>query len=189
MPNPYPTALRERAVRAYEGSAETYAEVAARFSIHINTLVRWVQGARERGTVLPAPRGGGWYSPVDISLLHALIKERPDRTTRSDARVPKRPHRKPRPAIECVSRFSELIRLQKNARGVRARHSGIPAQRRAFRDRIGGVDVRRLVFLDESGANLAMWRSTRGFRDLAGQPARLTEVPPDSGRRELSIDG
>ena len=81
MPNPYPTALRERAVRAYEGSAETYAEVAARFSVHINTLVRWVQGAREHGTVLPAPRGGGWYSPVDIALLHALIKERPDRTT------------------------------------------------------------------------------------------------------------
>jgi transposase-like protein len=49
MPNPYPTALRERAVRAYEGSAETYAEVAARLSFHINTLVRWVQGARDRG--------------------------------------------------------------------------------------------------------------------------------------------
>ena len=81
MPNPYPTALRERAVRAYEGTAETYAEVAARFSIHINTLVRWVQGARDRGTVLPAPGGGGWYSPVDIELLHALITERPDRTT------------------------------------------------------------------------------------------------------------
>lgn len=81
MPNPYPTALRERAVRAYEGSAETYADVAARFSIHINTLVRWVQGARDRGSVMPAPRGGGWHSPVDIQLLHALITERPDRTT------------------------------------------------------------------------------------------------------------
>ena len=81
MPNPYPTALRERAVRAYEVSTETYADVAARFSIHINTLVRWVQGARDRGTVLPAPRGGGWYSPVDIELLHALLQERPDRTT------------------------------------------------------------------------------------------------------------
>jgi hypothetical protein len=43
--------------------------------------VRWVQGARERGTVLPAPRGGGWYSPVDLPLLHALVTERPDRTT------------------------------------------------------------------------------------------------------------
>ena len=81
MPNPYPTALRERAVRAYKGSAETYTKVAARFSVHINTLVRWVQGVRDRGTVLPAARGGGWCSPVDIPLLHALIKERPDRTT------------------------------------------------------------------------------------------------------------
>ena len=41
MPNPYPTALRERAVRAYEGGVETYADVATRFSIDINTLVRW----------------------------------------------------------------------------------------------------------------------------------------------------
>ena len=81
MPNPYPTALRERAVRAYEGGAETYAEVAARFSIHLNTLVRGVQRQRERQTVMPAPRGGGWYSPVDIALLHALIREKPDRTT------------------------------------------------------------------------------------------------------------
>ena len=33
------------------------------------------------------------------------------------------------------------------------------AERHAFRDWIGRVDVRRLVFLDESGANLAMGRS------------------------------
>jgi transposase-like protein len=30
MPNPYPIELRERAVRAYEDSTETYVEVAAR---------------------------------------------------------------------------------------------------------------------------------------------------------------
>lgn len=87
MPNPYPTALRERAVRAYEASTETYADVAARFSIHLNTLVRWVQAARETGTVMPAPKGGGWYSPVDIPLLHALVRERPDRTTDELARA------------------------------------------------------------------------------------------------------
>ena len=120
MPNPYPTALRERAVRAYEGSAETYADVATRFSIHINTLVRWVQGARDRGTVLPAPRGGGWYSPVDLALLHALVTERPDRTTQELTRVYNE-----RAAPEAhVHRSSVLRALQrtgyvfkKNARG------------------------------------------------------------------------
>lgn len=81
MPNPYPTALRERAVRAYETTTETYAEVAARFAIGLNTLVRWVQRTRETGTVVPLDKGGGWQSPVDIKLLHALVKEQPDRTT------------------------------------------------------------------------------------------------------------
>lgn len=81
MANPYPVELRERAVRAYEDTTETYDEVAARFSLHVNTLVRWVQQVRETGSVAPKDKAGGWRSPVDLPLLHALVKERPDRTT------------------------------------------------------------------------------------------------------------
>jgi hypothetical protein len=40
MANPYPIALRERAVRAQETSTETCREVADRFDLHFNTLVR-----------------------------------------------------------------------------------------------------------------------------------------------------
>lgn len=109
MPNPYPVALRERAVRAYEANTDTYAEVAARFSIHVNTLVRWVQGARETGTVMPTPKGGGWYSPVDIPLLHSLGQERPDRTTEELTRAYNR-----RAALEArVHRSSVLRALQR----------------------------------------------------------------------------
>jgi transposase-like protein len=43
MPNPYPTELRERAVRAYESSSETYAMVASDFSVSEPTLQRWVR--------------------------------------------------------------------------------------------------------------------------------------------------
>ena len=81
MPNPYPIALRERAVRAYESSTDTYAEVAARFEIGLNTLLRWVQRARATGEVTPFDRAGGWRSPVDLATLHRLVAERPDRTT------------------------------------------------------------------------------------------------------------
>jgi len=109
MPNPYPVALRERAVRAYEGSTDTYVEVAARFSIAVNTLVSWVQRARDTGTFMPAPKGGGWYSPVDITLLHALIRERPDQTTDELTRSYNR-----RAAPEaCVHRSSILRALQR----------------------------------------------------------------------------
>ena len=81
MANPFPVALRERAVRAYETSTETYRDVAGRFDVHVNTLFRWVQRARELGTVAPFDRGGGWRSPVDLTVLHRLVSEHPDRTT------------------------------------------------------------------------------------------------------------
>jgi transposase len=100
MANPYPMALRERAVRAYETSTDTYRQVADRFEIHFNTLVRWVQRGRDRGDLMPLARGGGWRSPVQIAVLHRLIAERPDRTTDELTRaynaaveVPARVHR------------------------------------------------------------------------------------------------
>lgn len=81
MANPYPVSLRERAVRVYETSTETYRDVADRFEVHINTLVRWVQRARDRGNVAPFDRGGGWRSPVQLEVLHRLVADGPDRTT------------------------------------------------------------------------------------------------------------
>ena len=72
MPNPYPIALRERAVRAYENGTDRYCDVAADFSI---------SGDRETGSVAPLVKRGGWRSPVDVALLHRLVHERPDRTT------------------------------------------------------------------------------------------------------------
>lgn len=81
MPNPYPTALRERAVRAYESSDETYEDVAERFAVGEATRQRWVRRQRDTGALDPFAKAGGWASPVDVALLHALVRERPDRTT------------------------------------------------------------------------------------------------------------
>jgi transposase len=81
MPNPYPVALRERAVRAYETGTDTYADVAARFAIGLSTLLRWVQRTRRTGDVAPFAKSGGWRSPVDLAMLHRLIAARPDSTT------------------------------------------------------------------------------------------------------------
>jgi transposase len=81
MPNPYPTVLRERAGARVRTSTDTYAEVAARFAIGLNTLLRWVQRARATGDVTAFDKRGGWQSPVDLTLLHRLVREKPDRTT------------------------------------------------------------------------------------------------------------
>jgi transposase len=122
MPNPYPIELRERAVRAYEDSTDTYVEVAARFAIAVSTLCEWVRQARDTGSVMPAPKGGGWYSPVDIPLLHRLVRERPDQTTEEVTRAYNR-----RAAPEARVHRSSILRalqrtgfvFKKNGRGPR----------------------------------------------------------------------
>jgi transposase len=116
MPNPYPTALRERAVRAYETSTDTYAEVAARFAIGLNTLLRWVQRARATGDVTAFDKRGGWQSPVDLTLLHRLVREKArPHDRRIDPRVqPRGRPRCARASLECVARAAaDGIRLQK----------------------------------------------------------------------------
>ncbi len=81
MPNPYALDLRERAVAAYETGEDSYEVVAHQFSLASRTLVRWVARARELGSVAPFAKGGGWQSPVDLPVLHAVVRERPDGTT------------------------------------------------------------------------------------------------------------
>ncbi|MGH9253457.1 MAG: hypothetical protein ACRD3C_02690 [Vicinamibacterales bacterium] len=124
MPNPYALELRERAVGASEDGDGTYTDVAEQFSLHRATLIRWVQRARETGSVAPRDKGGGWVSPVDVLLLRRLNRERPDMTTEELTRAYNRetgPERR-------VHRSSVLRALQregyvckKNARGQRNR--------------------------------------------------------------------
>lgn len=109
MPNPYPTALRERAVRTYETGTRSYVHVAEHFSISLATLVRWVQRARDTGTVAPLERGGGWRSPVDVAVLHGLVRERPDQTTDELTRA----YNRQVPAGGRVHRSSILRALQR----------------------------------------------------------------------------
>ena len=81
MPNPYPTELRDRAVRAYEAGDESCAAVAARFEVGVASLERWLRRQRQTGTLDPLAKAGGWKSPVDSAVLQRLVAARPDRTT------------------------------------------------------------------------------------------------------------
>lgn len=58
MPRPYPKELRERVVNAWLEGALSQREVAERFSVGQQTVVRWVGRRRATGSVEPAPMGG-----------------------------------------------------------------------------------------------------------------------------------
>ena len=142
MPNPYPTALRERAVRAYEGGADRYSDVAATFGDSLATLVRWVQRARETGLIAPLDRGGGWPSPIDLPLLHRLVQARPDRTTGELTRaynreaVPAaRVHRSS--VLRALQRTGYVFKKNARARWNRIGRASKPTARRSATGRTG----------------------------------------------------
>lgn len=81
MPAPHPIELREVAVRAYESGGESFSVVASRFGIARRALQRWVKLQRETASVAPKPRGGGNASPVDVTILTAIVVELGDATT------------------------------------------------------------------------------------------------------------
>ena len=168
MPNWYPTALRERAVRAYEGGTETYDEVAVRFTVSVNTLVRWVQQWRETGRVAPKALAGGWRSPVDVAVLAALARERPDRTTdeftRAYNRLVRPTARVHRSSILRALRRGQYV-FKKNARGRRST-TGPPCALPDGPSNAGSAaETRRASFFSMNPGRISRWGDrTRGCR-------------------------
>jgi len=126
MPNPYDVALRERAVRAYERGEGSYDQLAALFHIDNRTLERWVARWRITGNVAPRPKGGGWKSPIDLEVLHAVVRDVPDSTLLEfcgeyNRRV-SRAERTTRAAFHRALRRAGFV-LKKNARD-RAKSTG-----------------------------------------------------------------
>lgn len=120
MPNPYPIELRKLAVAAYETGEGSYDVVAERFAVSGRTLVRWVARARDLGSVAPFDKAGGWHSPVDLEALHAVVGEKPDRT--SDELTREYNRRVPKAARVHRSSFIRALRrcgyvFKKNVRG------------------------------------------------------------------------
>lgn len=119
MPNPYPVALRARAVGAYEAGEGSYAAVAEDFAVSVSSLLRWVMQVRTTGDVTPRPKRGGWQSPVEMAVLDAVIGAHADATCeelrRAYNRQVARGARVSRSSIVRAVRRAGYV-LQKNAR-------------------------------------------------------------------------
>ena len=81
MPAPYPVELKVAALAAFERGEGTADEVAERFNVGRSSLLAWSRQLRENGTLEPAPRGGGNFSPVDVKRLLRLLNSNRDSTT------------------------------------------------------------------------------------------------------------
>lgn len=119
MPDAYPLALRERAVRLYTAGG-TYKSVAADLAISVSSVLRWVMRDRETGSVAPLARGPGRHPAVAWNVLQQVLDAKPDGVTDEltrlyNGRVP-RPQRVHRSSILRALKRAGYV-FKKNARG------------------------------------------------------------------------
>src|SRR3954463_3181837 len=157
---PYSQDLRQRVldtVRRREGSLR---QIARRFLVSVSFVTRLLRTHRDTGALEPKPHGGGnpaVLTPEDLERLGALIRQQPDATLEECRQ---------RLGVSCslmtISRALRKLGLPRKKKIPRAQEQDRPdvqERRQEFCATLAGVDPRRLVFVDESGANTAMTRT------------------------------
>src|SRR3954454_24873030 len=157
---PYSQDLRQRIVDTVQRGEGTIRQIAERFMVSVAFVTRLLQLHRSSGSVEPRPHGGGNPSvltPEDLERLRELIRERPDAKLRECAA-----HLGSSCSLMTISRALKELGLPRKKKVPRAAEQDSPEvreKRREFCEGLAGIDPRRLVFVDECGANTAMTRT------------------------------
>jgi transposase len=185
---PYSQDLRQRVVEAIQRGDGSVRQIAKRFLVSVSFVVRLLHLYRTTGSVEPRPHGGGnpaVLGPEDLERLRELIRQQPDATLEECRR---------QLGLSCslmtIARALRKLGLPRKKKVRRAQEQDRPdvqEQRREFRERLAGVDPRRLVFVDECGANTSMTRTYGrapvGERVYATTPGHWESITLTSGMR------
>lgn len=185
---PYSQDLRQRVVETIRRGDGSVRQVASRFLVSVSFVTRLLQLHRTTGSVAPRPHGGGnpaSLGPEDLARLRELIRQQPDATLEECRQ---------RLGLSCsrmtISRALSKLGLPRKKKVPRAQEQDRPEvqeRRREFRERLAGVDPRRLVFVDECGANTSMTRTygraPAGRRVAATTPGHWESITLTSGMR------
>src|SRR3954454_22279438 len=162
--------------------------IARRFLVSVSFITRLLQLHRSTGSLEPRPHGGGnpaVLSPEDLEQLRELVRRQPDATLEELCQ---------RLGASCslmtISRALRQLGLPRKKKIPRSREQGRPdvqERRQEFCAKLAGVDPRRLVFVDESGANTAMTRTHGrapvGQRVYTNTPGRWESITLTCGLR------
>jgi transposase len=157
---PYSQDLRQRILDTVGRGDGSLRQIARRFLVSASFVTRLLLAHRSTGSLQPKPHGGGnpaVLTPSDLERLRELIRRRPDATLEEC-----RQHLGVSCSTMTISRALSRLGLPRKKKVPRAREQDNPEvqeQRRAFCEELAGVDPRRLVFVDECGANTAMTRT------------------------------
>jgi transposase len=178
---PYSLDLRERilaALDAHDGSIRWVARV---FRVSTSFVVRLLRRRRATGTIDPEPHRGGpppALGPDDLNRLADLVRAQPDATLEQ---------LKQRGGFRCslktlwyaLDRLG-LTRKKKSLYADQRHRPDVQAKRAEFRQEVGTIATKRLVFVDETGVTTIMTpaygRAPRGQRVVDSVPASWETV-------------
>jgi transposase len=184
----YSQDLRQRILDTVQGGDGTLGQIARRFLVSVSFITRLLQLHRSTGSLEPRPHGGGnpaVLGPEDLEQLRELVQKQPDATLEE---------LRQRLGVSCslmtisrALRKLELPRKKKIPRSQEQDRPDVQEQRQEFCAKLAGVDPRRLVFIDESGANTAMTRTHGrapvGQRVYTNTPGRWESITMTCGLR------
>jgi transposase len=180
--------LRKRILETIERGDGSLRQIARRFLVSVSFITRLLQLHRSTGSLEPRPHGGGnpaVLGPEDLEQLRELVQKQPDATLEE---------LRQRLGVSCslmtISRALRKLGLPRKKKIPRSQEQDRPdvqEQRQEFCAKLAGVDPRRLVFIDESGANTAMTRTHGrapvGQRVYTNTPGRWESITMTCGLR------
>ncbi len=156
----YSQDLRQRILDTVQRGDGSLRQIARRFLVSVSFVTRLLRLHRSSGSLQPRPHGGGnpavlWSQ--ELEQLRELVRQQPDATLEE-----LRQRLGASCSLMAISRALRKLGLPRKKKIPRAKEQDRPdvqEQRREFCGKLASVDPRRLVYIDESGANTAMTRT------------------------------
>jgi transposase len=185
---PYSEDLRQRVVDTVQRGEDPVRQIARRFLVSVSFVNRLLKRYRTTSSLAPKSHGGGHppaLGPEDLERLGELIRQQPDATLEECRQ---------RLGASCstmtISRALRKLGLPRKKKVPHAQEQDRPdvqQRRREFCEELADADPRKLVFVDECGANTAMTRThgraPAGQRVLATTPGRWESITLTCGLR------
>src|SRR6185437_10233300 len=169
--------LRERIITAVDHHEGSRRQLAKRFSVDVSCITRLLQLRRRTGSIDPRPHGGGKQPTLDqdgLKRLRDLVRQQPDATLEE-----MRQGLNISGSIMIIwrgLRKLDVTRKKKTQHADERDRPDVQEKRREFREDVKPIELKRLVFVDETGVTTAM-TPTYGY---APRGERVVDSAPGS---------
>lgn len=157
---PYSVELREKIVETYENEVISQRQLAQRFRVALSFVTKIIKQYRETGNLEPQKSSG---RPLKLNweqqeTLKVIVEENNDWTLEEYQRELEKQTRVSRATIDRMTKRWGLTFKKKALCPTEKGSALVQKLRWDYWKEIEGIEAENLIFLDESGSNLALTR-------------------------------